>query len=134
MSIFEKEIKHFMTNSPQTVSLNQSLQYATDTMKKLDIRHLPVLEGGKLVGILSERDIRFVESFDKLDPKELLVEDAYTEEPLVLAASTLLNSVCEQMVSRKIGSVLIEENSKLAGIFTWIDALKLISNNSKGAI
>jgi CBS domain-containing protein len=51
------EISHWMSESPQTVETGQSLEEARDAMDRAHIRHLPVTEGGKLVGMLSMRDL-----------------------------------------------------------------------------
>ena len=50
-------IQRYMTTSPLTVNCEQTLMFAKQIMIDNKIRHLPVLNGGKLVGIISERDI-----------------------------------------------------------------------------
>ena len=51
------EIGHWMTESPQTIDVSGSLETARDAMDRAHIRHLPVTEGGKVVGMLSMRDL-----------------------------------------------------------------------------
>lgn len=51
------EIAHWMSAGPQTIDANAGLEEARDVMDRAHIRHLPVTEGGKLVGILSMRDL-----------------------------------------------------------------------------
>ncbi len=123
-----KIIKDFMTISPQTININQSLDFASKKMAELKVRHLPVLNGGELVGVLSDRDIRFVESFEKLDPNELKVEDAYSEGAYSVDQKTSLSLVCKTMSEEKYGCVLVLDDQKLVGIFTWIDALRILGN------
>jgi acetoin utilization protein AcuB len=120
-------IYKFMTASPLTVNCDQSLEFAKDLMKKNHIRHLPVLDGGALVGLISERDIDFIMNFKgvKLDAEK--VSDAMTTEPYSVEADTHLDDVCKVMATDKIGSVLVKDNKKLVGIFTWIDALNAMS-------
>jgi len=118
-----------MTEAPHTITYDQNLKYAIDKMQELGVRHLPVLQAGKLFGILSERDIRFLESFEKVDPKELKVEDACTEGPYTVETDSQLSDVCATMADRKIGSALVLEGGKLVGIFTWVDALKVIARS-----
>ncbi len=122
-------LKDYMTPAPHTINATQNLKFASERMKELNVRHLPVLEAGQLVGILSERDIQFVESFDSLKPEEITVEDAYTDEPFQQEQSAVLSDVCEAMAEKKIGSVLVMDGGKLVGIFTWIDALKFVAKN-----
>lgn len=120
-------IYKFMTSSPLTVNSEQSLDYAKDIMKKNQIRHLPVLDGGKTVGLISERDIDFIMNFKGANLEQNKVSDAMTADPYTVDAQTLLDDVCKVMASDKIGSVLVQDNKKLVGIFTWIDALNAMS-------
>lgn len=113
-----------MTTTPHTIGADQTLAHAKKIMHDLSIRHLPVLTGGVVVGIISEKDISFLQSFKDIDLKHEKIEQAMTLEPVVVDADTLLDVVCNEMAEKKIGSVLIKDNNKLVGIFTWIDALK----------
>lgn len=122
-----KFIKDVMTHSPYSIVATQNLKFALQKMHEHNVRHLPVMEAGKLVGILSERDIRFIESYEKLDLQDLAVSDACTNDPYTVAPNTSLKEVCEEMIEQKIGSAIVVENGQLLGIFTWIDALKVIT-------
>lgn len=115
-----------MTVMPHTIGFDQPLVKALKMMREYQIRHLPVLEGGKLVGVLSERDIRLVESLKDVNIDEVTVSEAYTPEPYVTASDTGLDEVCQTMVDRKYGCALIVDDHKLTGIFTWMDALSAI--------
>ena len=117
------DISKFMTMVPKTIGFDQTLSKAEKVMNELKIRHLPVLDGGKLVGILSERDIKIVSSFKDVDPSKVTVEEAYTADPYITTPEAKLDEVVEMMASHKYGCVLVADNHKLVGIFTWIDAL-----------
>ncbi|WP_413289894.1 CBS domain-containing protein [Bdellovibrio sp. HCB337] len=127
-SLQEATVDKFMTVSPQTIGADQTLAKADKLMRQHQIRHLPVLDAGRLVGILSDRDIKLVESFKDVDPEIMTVSEAYTEEPFSVSPKTPLAEVCAKMAQRKYGSVLIVENNKLVGIFTWIDALNAMNS------
>ena len=60
----------YMTPSPLTIGRDQTLATAHDLMRKHDIRHLPVLDGGVLVGIVTDRDLHLVESLAGTDPED----------------------------------------------------------------
>ena len=124
-------IKEVMTPEPITVNAEQNLKYALDIMLKNDVRHLPVLKGNQLIGILSERDIRFLESYEKIDPSELIIEEAFTEGAYKVTSDTKVAQACDYMAQRKISSALVVDQGKLVGIFTWIDALKMISKTKE---
>lgn len=118
------EIKKYMTMVPKTIGFDQSLQKAEKVMNELKIRHLPVLDGGKLVGILSQRDIKIVSSFKDVDPAKVTVEEAYSPDPYITTPDAKLDEVVEMMAAHKYGCVLVADSHKLVGIFTWVDALK----------
>lgn len=121
------QIQKHMTKDPVTVNSHQTLKYALETMKEHNFRHLPVLEQGRVTGVLSERDIRFVESFEKLSLDELIVSDAYSDDLISFPPTADIKEVCKVMQENKIGSVIIQQDKELLGIFTWIDALRYIS-------
>lgn len=66
-------VQKYMTVQPHTIGFDQSIAKAQETMSKYRIRHLPVLKGGKLVGILSDRDLNFVLTFKDTDPQNAKV-------------------------------------------------------------
>lgn len=116
-------ISKFMTTTPHTIGADQTLDHAKSVMHEYSIRHLPVLSGGAIVGIISERDINFMLSFKDVDLKHEKVSEAMSQDPVMVDANTLLDGVCRDMAEKKIGSVLVQDNHKLVGIFTWVDAL-----------
>lgn len=121
------KIQKFMTTSPLTINVELDLHHAKKFMIENHIRHLPVLEHGKIVGIISERDIDFIQTFQGVDLKSEKVGSAMTSEPFVVDPDANLDEVCVQMAKNKYGSVLVQDNKKLVGIFTWIDALNAMN-------
>jgi acetoin utilization protein AcuB len=120
-------ISKYMTTLPHTIGADQSLGKATKMMSELQVRHLPVLSGGTLVGILSDRDIKLVETFKDVDPETVKVEEAYSPDPYIASPASSLADVCERMARKKYGCALVVDNHKLVGIFTWIDALNALN-------
>ncbi|MGZ3768854.1 MAG: CBS domain-containing protein [Bdellovibrio sp.] len=116
-------IEKFMTTSPHTIGSDQTLRRAEEMMREFRIRHLPVLEGGKLVGILSDRDVKLVESLKDVDPEQVTVSEACSTDVFTVSPKAPLNEVCAEMAIHKYGSVIVLDNKKLVGIFTWVDAL-----------
>lgn len=116
-------IEKFMTAFPHTIGSDQPLEKAEKMMNEFNIRHLPVLKAGKLVGILSQRDIQLVETFKDVDPRRVTVEEALSPDPYITSPQAKLSDVCREMAEHKYGCALVVDNKKLVGIFTWIDAL-----------
>lgn len=118
------KIMKFMTTSPHTVNASLSLAQAEKMMQEHRIRHLPVLQGGKLIGIVSDRDLKMVMAFKDVDPNKVTVEEACTFNPITVSPEAPLDEVVSLMAEKRIGSVLVVDNHKLVGIYTWVDALK----------
>lgn len=120
-------IQKYMTASPHTIGSDQSLKKAHEVMREFRIRHLPVLKGGQLVGVLTDRDLALVESLKDVNPEKVPVEDACTPEPYIVSPDAKLHDVCHEMSRHKYGCVLVVDNHKLVGLFTWVDALNAFS-------
>lgn len=135
MSKTEKKdptVQKFMTVFPHTIGADQPLEKAEKMMAEYRVRHLPVLDGGRLVGILSERDLRLVETLKDVDPSQVQVSEAYTPEPFITSPDKPISEVCREMVAHKFGCALVCENNRLVGIFTWVDALKAFEQMTAG--
>src|ERR1043165_7029976 len=66
----------YMTRQPWTVGKDALMSEAHRLMREHHVRHLPVLEAGELVGIVSERDLHLIETLPDTDPEEVTVEEA----------------------------------------------------------
>lgn len=120
-------IASFMTTAPHTVGKDQTLESAHVLMREHLVRHLPVLEAGEIVGLLSLSDLQLIETLKDVDPKEVLVEEAMSQSPFMVPPDALLDEVAGEMVSRKLGSAIVVDQGRPVGIFTTIDALRAIS-------
>lgn len=120
-------VQKYMTYVPKSIGFDQSITQAGEVMRKLHLRHLPVLKGGKLVGILTDRDLNLLLSFKDVNSQTATVEDAYTADPYFTAPDAPLNEVVAHMADKKIGCALVVDNGKLVGIFTEVDAYKALA-------
>jgi len=116
-----------MTKTPHLIGAEQSMKTAHDLMRTHEIRHLPVLHGGKLIGLLSLRDLHLVETLPDVDPETVRVEEAMTQDVYAVEPKTPLKQVVKEMVARKLGSAVVVEGTKVVGVFTTIDALDLLA-------
>ena len=121
MSKATPPIRKYMTTTPFTVDAEVSIKDASKLMQDKDIRHLPVLSGDNLVGILSERDVTLVESLNGVDLNLLKVEDAMTRSPYRTDPDSLVSEVAAEMAEKKYGSAVVLSNRKVVGIFTTVD-------------
>ncbi|MBK6690498.1 MAG: CBS domain-containing protein [Deltaproteobacteria bacterium] len=117
-----------MTTSPHTIGKDQSLAHAHAILKEHRIRHLPVLDGGALVGMLTERDLALIESLSSVDPSGLHVEDAMTPLPFSVHPDSPLDQVAQEMAEKRYGSAVVVANNKVVGIFTAVDAMTALAD------
>ncbi len=112
--------------SPLTVSIgrDQTLAAAASRMREHKIRHLPVLDGGRLLGILSERDISWLTTVG-VSPDRIVVTEAMSDLPYAVEPSTGLAEVVREMERNKYGAALVVEGDRPVGIFTTVDALRV---------
>ncbi len=120
-------VHKYMTASPITIGHDQKIMKAEEIMRENRIRHLPVLKGGKFVGILSDRDVKFVETLRDLDIHKLIVDDVAREQAFTVEADSPLDQVAAEMAENKYGSAIVTQNGKLVGIFTTVDAMRALS-------
>jgi acetoin utilization protein AcuB len=116
-----------MTPFPHSVGVDDSLIRARELMVGLGVRHLPVLKDHRLLGVLTDRDLKRALDPDLgLPPKdELFVRDVYVPDPYVVEDDAPLDQVLERMAELQMGSVLVTKHGRLAGIFTSVDVCRV---------
>jgi acetoin utilization protein AcuB len=119
-------IADFMTPAPYVIAPDAPLPRAQALMREHGFRHLPVMRGDQLVGIVSDRDIAFVQCVTRRGADEFFVEDAMRPDPYVVARDVPLGKVAREMLDRKIGSAVVVEGKQVAGVFTVADALEAL--------
>ena len=117
-----------MTKSPRSIEPHQSLEVARRWMDDMKVRHLPVRSEGKLVGVLSDRDINLLTGVAGLSHTKSIVEDAMISSVRTVGVSMKLKDVAKDMLEHRIGCVLVtEKDESLVGIFTDADALAVLA-------
>lgn len=122
-------MSRYMTRQPWTIRSDATMRQAHELMRAHAIRHLPVLDGGKLVGIVSERDLHLIETLPGGDPDTVSVEEAMVSDVYVVDANEPVDVVVDHMADRKQGSVVVvDHRGGVEGIFTTIDALQVLAD------
>jgi acetoin utilization protein AcuB len=131
--------RDLMTQNPVTVAPNATVAEAFDLMSELDIRHVPVVEAGGLVGMLSDRDLaRFdiarlltVEGAEAFR-RELStpVVKLMTADVIFVNLDTELSEIVELLIEHKIGAVPVVKAAtrEIVGIVSYIDVLRGIQD------
>lgn len=126
-------VKDWMNPRPLTVDTGVTVAEAKAIMDKYWIRHLIVLDGAALVGILSDRDIRTVSlppggQFSLQDReahlRQELVSAIMTRGPRAVRPDTPIRDVARLMLEHKFGSAPVVEGDQLVGIITETDILR----------
>lgn len=118
----------FMTPMPHAIEPHLSLAVAEQRLAALKVKHLPVRAAGRVVGILSDRDILLAKALPGVDPTKTDVAHAMSEAPYSTFADTPLAEVAETMATNQYGAALIiDDKEHLVGIFTTTDALKVLA-------
>lgn len=113
-----------MTPAPHSIGRDQPLSRAHELLREHRIRHLPVLEGGVLVGVLSDRDLHLVETLRDVDPSRVAVEEAMSSVVYAVAPETPLDEVLDRMADHKYGCAVVMEGQRVSGIFTTSDVCR----------
>lgn len=122
-------MSRYMTQQPWTIRKDAKMSQAHEMMRAHRIRHLPVLEAGKLVGIVSERDLHLMETLPGGDPDDIAVEEAMIEDVYVVGADDPVDTVVEEMADHKYGcAVIVNRRGLVDGIFTTVDALQVLAD------
>ncbi|AGP42218.1 hypothetical protein SCE1572_51580 [Sorangium cellulosum So0157-2] len=117
-----------MTKSPQSIGLAQNLAHAHKLMREHRIRHLPVLDGGILVGVISERDLHLIETLRDVDPEKVTVEEAMTPAVYTISPDAPLDEVSREMAEHKYGSAIVLDRGKVVGVFTMTDGMRALAH------
>lgn len=117
-----------MTNMPKTIGEDIPISIAKEVMKRGEFRHLPVLSAGRLVGVVSDRDISVAESFS--GKGEITIGDIMTPDPYVASQDEPVDHVLLHMAEKRYGCALVRdaESEALIGIFTDTDALRFYAD------
>lgn len=121
-------IRDVMTKSPHTIGISLTLADAKRVMDQYGIRHLPVLEGGALVGLVSDRDVQMISALSQLDVRDVTVEEAMSQVPFTVSPGTSLLTAVRHMAKKKLGSAVVVENDKVVGVFTTTDGMRVLAD------
>lgn len=120
-------IARYMSTTPHTIGREQTLATAHKLMREHRVRHLPVLDGGKLVGVVSDRDLALIETLRDVDATKVTVEDAMTQSPYTVSPDAGLDEVVATMAEHRYGSAIVMDNGEVVGVFTTVDALTALA-------
>ncbi|MCJ7774457.1 MAG: CBS domain-containing protein [Desulfobacterales bacterium] len=129
-------VKKWMSKQVITIDQDTSLQEAVSILKKHNIRRLPVLKNGKLVGIVTDRDLKRASASDatSLEIHELLhllslikIGEIMTKNPITVLPEQTIEEAAEILMTHKIsGAPVVDDMGQLAGIITQNDLFRVL--------
>jgi CBS domain-containing protein len=130
-------VSEIMMKDPVTLNADDILDLANDIMHLGRIRHIPILDNGKVVGVLSQRNLfqsalaaamgmRPQERKEHL--KAIRVRDVMSAPVVTASPATGVKEAARTMVDKKIGCLPVMENDRLVGLVTESDILRYVVN------
>jgi CBS domain-containing protein len=121
------EVRDWMTRRPTTVTPECSLGSALSRMRRSRIRHVLVVDAGRLVGVVSQRDwSRIPRGAAPHDWESEPVTRIMTEDPVAVAPEMLVADAARVLLDRKIGCLPVRDGETICGILTVSDALEAL--------
>jgi CBS domain-containing membrane protein len=131
----EPSVREIMMNSPITLQKDNRVSFAEEIMTSGRIRHLPILDGERLVGVLSQSDL-FHSAFAKalhLRPgaqRELMnsiqIENVMSKHVISVPVDTSIRAAARVMMEKKLGCLPVAQGERLVGLVTKSDMLRYL--------
>ena len=129
-------VSKWMSKNVITIDVDDSMQEAVKLMKQRDIRMLPVLKKRKLVGVVTDRDLKRASASDAttLDVHELLylvskikVGNIMTKDPITVLQNFTVEETAVVLLKNKIsGAPVVDQNGQLVGTITQTDLFRVL--------
>lgn len=135
MGVRRRMVKDWMTSDPIIIDPRTTLPEAARLMKECSIRRLPVVENGRLVGIVTLGDIREASPSNATSLSiyelnyllsRLTIGEVMTREPISITSDTSIEAAARLMLERKIGGLPVVDAGKVVGIITESDIFRLL--------
>lgn len=117
-----------MSRLPEEVDRREALSAVIHKMREHHIRHVPVLDGPRIFGLLSLDDVLEVWRREGASAGTFAVGDVCTRAPLTVSPLEPIPAVARQMVGRGVTGALVADNGVMVGIFTSVDALRILAD------
>jgi acetoin utilization protein AcuB len=116
------KVSEWMTKDVISITKDRSIQECVNLMKRHSIRHLPVVEDGKLVGLVTEGDMRQIFLASLIE--DLTIKDVMISDPITVSPDTEIEDAAKVIFYNKIGGLpVVDEEDRLLGIITVADIL-----------
>jgi CBS domain-containing membrane protein len=128
-------VREIMMGSPVTLAPDDTLDLANDVISLGRIRHIPVVENGRLVGVISGRDLMGATANHVFGLKQksrsallksVLIKDIMKKRVVTMDPETPIKEAARMMAEKKIGCVPVVSEGRLVGLVTTTDILRYV--------
>jgi CBS domain-containing protein len=116
-----KSVRDAMTGDPRSIGATASVVEAARLMREQHIGSLPITDGEKLVGMITDRDITTRVVAEAADPKVISVEDVYSRDLVSVEPDNDLQDALQLMARHQVRRLPVVENDRLVGIVAQAD-------------
>ena len=128
-------IKDVMTSNPCTIDADKSVAYAAKMMRDEDVGLAPIVEGDKLIGMLTDRDIAIRVVAEGKDPNQVNVRDVASKQVVTIDPQQDLDEALRIMAKHQVRRLpVVEEDGKLVGVVAQADIARQSDDEKTGAL
>jgi CBS domain-containing protein len=115
-------IKDVMTSNPRSIDAEKSVAYAAKMMREEDVGLAPIVEGDKLIGMLTDRDIAIRVVAEGRNPDQVKVADVASKQVVTIDPQQDLDEALRIMAKHQVRRLpVVEEDGKLVGVVAQAD-------------
>jgi CBS domain-containing protein len=129
-----RSVKDVMTPNPRTVTPETSVVEAAKLMTSEDVGPLPVVEGGELVGIVTDRDLVVRVIAEGRDPESTLVGDVCSSKPVTVSPEDDVSHALTLLAQHQVRRLPVAEGDRIVGIVAQADIAREESNAAVGEV
>lgn len=129
------EVQEIMTGNPEYAEVSDPVRTVFLKLVEIDVRHLPIVDEGELVGMISDRDLRgFIlpmaselETVNTADARfERAISDLMQGDVISVSPSTEVGEVIDLMIDQRVGAIPVVDpvNGTLMGIVSYVDVIR----------
>jgi CBS domain-containing protein len=116
-----KSVRDAMTSSPQSIGISESVVKAARLMRDEDIGSLPVVEDGRLVGMITDRDVTVRVVAESAELESIQVGDVFSREAVMVAPHQDLDEALRLMAHHQLRRLPVTDGDRLVGILAQAD-------------
>jgi CBS domain-containing protein len=125
-------VREAMTAAPRSIESGETVVAAARMMASEDVGSLPVVETGKLVGMVTDRDLVLNVLAKGLDPSKVSVAEVASENPVVASPGEALDAALQRMAQEQVRRLPVVDDGELVGILAQADVARTAQPSSTG--